>query len=117
VGGPSFVLHEHRKPQHHFDLRLEADGVLKSWALPRGLPTTPKKNRLAVQVPDHDLDHLTYTDEHKSIADIGTWQEENRNDRRFVFILHGRTGAHRYALIKTDSDWLVHLTKDQPPTS
>jgi hypothetical protein len=68
-------------------------------------------------VPDHDLDHLTYTDEHKSIADIGTWREEDRNDRRFVFILRGRTGNRRYALIKTDSDWLVHLTKDQPPTS
>ena len=117
MGGPSFVLHEHRKPQHHFDLRLEAEGVLKSWALPRGLPTSPKKNRLAVQVPDHALDHLTYTDEHKSIADIGTWHEEDRNDRRFVFILHGRTGAHRYALIKTDSDWLLHLTKDQPTAS
>ena len=35
---PAFVLHEHQKPRHHFDLRLEADGVLRSWALPRGLP-------------------------------------------------------------------------------
>jgi len=111
---PSFVLHDHRKPQPHFDLRLETDGVLRSWAVPRGLPTTSKQDRLAVAVPDHDLDHLRYTDEHKSIADIGWWTEEDRNERRFVFTLHGRTGVRRYALIKTGRDWLLHLTKTQP---
>ena len=111
---PAFVLHEHHKPQHHFDLRLEQDGVLRSWALPRGLPQTPSGNRLAVAVPDHELDHLTYTDADKSIADIGWWQEESRTDRRIVLVLHGQDGARRYALIRTDRDWLLHLTKDQP---
>jgi DNA ligase D-like protein (predicted 3'-phosphoesterase) len=112
---PSFVLHDHRKPQPHFDLRLEQDGVLKSWALPRGLPTEPAKNRLAVAVPDHALEHLTYTDENKFIADIGWWQEDDRNDKRFVFTLHGRGAPRRYALIRTDGkNWLLHLTKDQP---
>ncbi len=111
---PSFVLHEHRKPQHHFDLRLEEDGVLRSWALPRGLPEQPGDNRLAVQVPDHDLDHLTYEDADKSIADIGWWELQDRNDRRFVFTLHGRGPAGRFALIRTSSDWLLHRTKDQP---
>jgi DNA ligase D-like protein (predicted 3'-phosphoesterase) len=111
---PSFVLHDHRKPQPHFDLRLEVDGVLRSWAVPRGLPTSVQQDRLAVAVPDHALEHLTYTDEHKSIADIGWWSEDDRNDRRFIFTLHGRQGARRYALIKTNSDWLLHLTKDQP---
>ena len=38
---PAFVLHEHHKPRHHFDLRLEEDGVLRSWAVPRGLPDSP----------------------------------------------------------------------------
>lgn len=112
--GPAFVLHDHRKPQPHFDLRLETDGVLRSWALPRGLPDDPRRNRLAVAVGDHDLEHLTYTDENKFIADIGWWQEEDRNDRRFVFVLHGRSGSRRYALIQTDRDWLLHLNKDQP---
>ena len=88
----SFVLHDHRKPQPHFDLRLEEDGVLKSWALPRGLPTDPAKDRLAVAVPDHDLDHLTYTDAEKFIADIGWWHEDDRNDKRLVFILHDVEG-------------------------
>jgi len=109
-----FVLHDHRKPRPHFDLRLEEDGVLRSWAVPRGLPDDPGENRLAVAVADHDIDHLTYTDADKSVADIGTWEEHDRNDRRLVFTLHGQHGSRRYALIRTDSDWLLHLTKEQP---
>ncbi len=111
---PAFVLHDHRKPRPHFDLRLEEGGVLRSWALPRGLPTNPAGNRLAVAVPDHELDHLTYTDADKSIADIGWWEEHDRDERRIVFTLHGAAGARRYALIRTDRDWLLHLTKEQP---
>lgn len=114
-GRPSFVLHDHRRPQPHFDLRLEEAGVLRSWAVPRGLPTTPAANRLAVAVGDHDLDHLAYTDEHKLVADTGWWEEHDRTDRRLLFTLHGRHGARRYALIRTGRDWLLHLTKDQPP--
>jgi DNA polymerase Ligase (LigD) len=111
---PSFVLHDHRRPRPHFDLRLEEAGVLRSWALPRGLPTRTSGNRLAIAVPDHELEHLTYTDPDKSIADIGWWEEHDRTDHRLLFTLHGSSGTRRYALIKTDSDWLLHLTKDQP---
>jgi DNA ligase D-like protein (predicted 3'-phosphoesterase) len=114
VPRPAFVLHDHRRPRPHFDLRLEEDGVLRSWAVPRGLPTSSAQNRLAVQVGDHDLEHLRYQDEHKSIADIGWWQEVDRNERRLVFILHGNAPPVRYALIRTDQDWLLHRTKDQP---
>ena len=113
---PAFVLHDHRKPRPHFDLRLEQDGVLRSWAVPKGLPTNPAEDRLAVAVPDHDLDHLGFEDEHKSVADTGTWQEHDRDGRRFVFSLHGRVATRRYALIHTGGQqWLIHLTKDQPP--
>jgi hypothetical protein len=108
------VLHEHRKPRHHFDLRLEEAGVLRSWALPRGLPASSSKNRLAVEVDDHDLDHLTYADADKDIADIGWWEEHDRTDRRILFTLHGREASIRYALIRTETDWLMHRTKDQP---
>jgi hypothetical protein len=111
---PAFVLHEHRRPRHHFDLRLEEGGVLRSWALPKGLPTTPSADRLAIAVPDHDLDHLRYEDADKDIADIGWWQEEDRDERRMVLVLHGRSTAVRYALIRTDRDWLLHLTRSQP---
>jgi DNA ligase D-like protein (predicted 3'-phosphoesterase) len=115
---PAFVLHEHRKPRHHFDLRLEEGGVLRSWAVPRGLPMNPSDNRLAVEVDDHDLEHLTYEDADKSIADIGWWEEHDRNTRRMVFTLHGRQAAARYALIRTSRDWLLHRTKEQPePTA
>ena len=114
TGRPAFVLHEHRKPRHHFDLRLEENGVLRSWALPRGLPPDATENRLAIAVPDHDLDHLTYTDADKSIADLGWWEEHDRTERRMLFTLHGRGGPRRYALIRTGTDWLLHQTKEQP---
>jgi DNA ligase D-like protein (predicted 3'-phosphoesterase) len=115
VDRPVFVLHDHRKPRPHFDLRLEQDGVLRSWAVPRGLPTSSSQNRLAIAVPDHDLGHATYSDADKFIADTGWWEEHDSNDRRIVFTLHGQHGECRYALIRTESDWLVHLTKEQPP--
>lgn len=112
---PVFVLHEHDRPRHHFDLRLEEDGVLRSWAVPRGLPTDPAHDRLAVPVADHDLDHAGYTDEHKRIADEGWWELEDRDGRRSVLVLHGRTGSRRYALISTGRDALLHLVRRQPP--
>jgi DNA ligase D-like protein (predicted 3'-phosphoesterase) len=114
---PAFVLHEHRRPQHHFDLRLEQDGVLRSWALPKGLPSGPVHNRLAVHVDDHDLDHLTYEDADKTIADIGWWEKHDENERRLLFTLHGHRGARRYALIHTSRDWLLHETKEQPSST
>lgn len=114
---PVFVLHEHHRPTHHHDLRLEEDGVLRSWAVPKGLPDDPRRDRLAVAVADHDLDHATYEDAEKSIADTGWWELEDRTERRFVFRLHGRSGVRRYALVATggagSSDWLLHLVKDQ----
>lgn len=108
------MLHDHRKPRPHFDLRLEEDGVLRSWAVPKGLPDDPADNRLAVAVADHDLDHLSYQDRDKVIADEGTWEEHDRTDKRLLFTLHGRERARRYALIRTGQDWLLHLTKEQP---
>jgi DNA polymerase Ligase (LigD) len=116
VTRPAFVLHHHLKPQPHYDLRLEEDGVLRSWAVPRGLPTG-SQNRLAVAVPDHDLDHLTYTDPDKSIADTGWWEEVDRTERRLIFVLHGHEGATRYALIQTGENLLLRRTKEQPHAS
>jgi hypothetical protein len=111
---PAFVLHDHRRPRPHFDLRLEEDGVLRSWALPRGLPADSGHDRLAIAVPDHELDHLTYTDAEKSIADTGWWELHDRSPKRLLFTLHGRDSDRRHALIDTGRDWLLHLTKDQP---
>ena len=80
----------------------------------KGLPDDPDHDRLAIAVEDHQLDHIDFEDEHKSIADAGTWQENDRNERRLVFTLHGRDGDRKYALIHTGgTQWLLHLTKDQ----
>jgi DNA ligase D-like protein (predicted 3'-phosphoesterase) len=116
TGRPVFVLHEHDRPRHHFDLRLEEDGVLRSWAVPKGMPDDPASDRLAVAVENHGLDHATYTDEDKRIADSGWWELEDRNEKRFVFVLHGRSASVRYVLIDTGSDWLLHRVRRQPTT-
>ncbi len=68
---PVFVLHEHNRPRHHFDLRLEEEGVLRSWAVPKGLPQDNAHDRLAIPVEDHEVDHATYEDDTKRIADTG----------------------------------------------
>jgi len=111
----AFVLHDHELPRPHFDLRLEEGGVLRSWAVPKGLPPDSRTDRLAIAVEDHDLDHLTYEDDHKRVADSGTWELHDRNERRSVFTLHGRSGSVRYALISTGSGLLLHRMAAQPP--
>jgi DNA ligase D-like protein (predicted 3'-phosphoesterase) len=117
TGERRFVLHDHRRPSPHFDLRLEEDGVLRSWAVPKGLPDDSAHDRLAIAVDDHELEHAGYEDEHKTIADDGTWEELDRTERRLLFALHGRHGVRRYALIHTGgTQWLLHLTRDQRGT-
>jgi DNA ligase D-like protein (predicted 3'-phosphoesterase) len=111
---PVFVLHDHREPQPHFDLRLEEDGVLRSWAVPKGLPPDEDTLRLAVAVPDHALGHARYSDATKSIADSGWWELHDRSSRRFVFTLHGQQDSVRYALIRTKDDWLLRRVRELP---
>ena len=57
---PRFVIHEHSARRLHWDLRLEHDGVLASWAMPKGMPEEPGENRFAARTEDHPLEYLDF---------------------------------------------------------
>ncbi len=119
-----FVLHEHYASSHHFDLRLEERGVLRSWAVPKGMPTHPEQNRLAVEVEDHDLDHIDFEDHTavdarraaepgavvKSIWDRGHYEVVRASPTKLVIDMHGQRLQGRYSLFQTGgTQWMIHL--------
>jgi bifunctional non-homologous end joining protein LigD len=113
-----FVVQEHHARRLHWDLRLERDGVLKSWALPRGFPDDPSENRLAVHTEDHPLEYLTFEDEiptgeygagTMTVWDHGTYEAEKFRDDEVIVRLEGERVRARFALFRThDKDWLIH---------
>ena len=128
--GQSFVIHEHHARRLHWDFRLERDGVLVSWALPKGVPTDPKQNRLAVQTEDHPLEYGgfegsipkgQYGAGDVSIWDAGDYELDKwREGEEVIVTVHGMAdggldGPRKYALIhtggegKADAHWLMHL--------
>jgi bifunctional non-homologous end joining protein LigD len=126
--GQTFVIQEHHASRLHWDFRLEHDGVLVSWALPKGVPTEYKVNHLAVQTEDHPLEYGTFEGDipkdeygggHVDIWDAGTYELEKwRDGAEVIATLHGeKHGSHKYALIHTGGDgkaannWLIHLMK------
>lgn len=131
-GEPRFVIQEHRARRLHFDLRLERDGVLKSWAVPKGVPETSGTNHLAVQTEDHPMEYAAfegtipkgeYGAGSMTIWDAGTYATEKWRDDEIIIDVDGRPGGPlggpvRLALIRTDgqgekSSWLLHRMKDQ----
>ncbi len=138
--GRSFVIQEHHATRLHYDFRLEHEGVLVSWALPKGVPTEPKQNHLAVQTEDHPLEYGgfegtipkgQYGAGTVTIWDAGSYELEKwREGEEVIVTLHGgkdgglgaprkvaliHTGAGRGdRAAKAQQNWLIHLMKDQP---
>ncbi|MDQ1750394.1 MAG: bifunctional non-ous end joining protein LigD [Pseudonocardiales bacterium] len=120
----TFVVQEHHARALHWDFRLERNGVLVSWAVPKGLPMDPKVNHLAVQTEDHPLDYATfeggipageYGGGQVKIWDRGHYQSEKWTDREVKVVLTGQRIQGRYVLIRTNGkNWIMH--RMDPPT-
>jgi len=122
-GKGRFIVQEHHATRLHWDFRLEMDGVLKSWAIPKEPPTRPGVRRLAVQVEDHPLDYIDFEGvipegEYGAgtvhIWDHGTYTLESRKLEKIVFGLKGEKMKGRYVLLHfTDKpeNWLLFKTK------
>ncbi|UNX53795.1 ATP-dependent DNA ligase [Georgenia sp. TF02-10] len=135
---PTFVIQEHHARRWHLDFRLEHDGVLVSWALPKGVPTDPRENHLAVQTEDHPLEYGSFEGEIPAgeygggtvrIWDAGTYELRKWHEgKEVIVVLTGRPDGGlaegpgrtaRFALIHTGGrggqeprNWLIHRMAD-----
>jgi len=120
----SYVIQEHHARRLHWDLRLEKDGVLKSWAVPKQPPEQPGERRLAVMVEDHPKDYGIfegiipegeYGAGTVKIWDKGTYDQLQWTEEKIEFILHGERLKGQYELIKFkkagDNQWLLFKKK------
>lgn len=119
------MIQEHHARRLHWDLRLERDGVLVSWALPRGVPLDPSRNRLAIHTEDHPLDYFDFEGEIPAGNygagtvtrwDSGTYEAEKFRGDEVIVTLRGERVEGRYALFQTDGrNWMIHRM-DPPPS-
>jgi DNA ligase D-like protein (predicted 3'-phosphoesterase) len=128
VAAGAFVVQEHAATAHHFDLRLEVDGVMRSWAVPKGPSLDPAVKRLAVQVEDHSLSHNEFEgklgDGGVIVWDRGSYEQGGRvpwpealERGHAVFVLHGEKLRGGFALQRTGpagakAQWLLIKRKD-----
>jgi DNA ligase D-like protein (predicted 3'-phosphoesterase) len=132
VSAGAFVVQEHQATAHHYDLRLEVDGVMRSWAVPKGPSLDPAAKRLAVQVEDHGLDHNdfegTLGDGGVIVWDRGTYEQGGRvawpealERGHAVFVLHGEKLRGGFALQRTrpgaKPQWLLIKRRDDEARS
>lgn len=133
--GPRFVVQQHDATRLHWDLRLERDGALASWALPRGVPLDPRDDRPAIRTEDHPLEYLDFHGEIPAgsygagtmqIHDQGTYDPHEWTDRKVEVTLHGERIAGRYGLFPigrrrgedgaggSGEPWMIH--RMDPPS-
>jgi bifunctional non-homologous end joining protein LigD len=120
VGEPvaRFVVQEHHATSLHWDLRLERDGVLVSWAVPKGIPADPRRNHLAVHTEDHPLEYLDFAGDipagsygggGMAIWDRGTYTTQKFGDREVMVTFAGERTRGRYVLFQTGGNqWMIH---------
>ena len=123
MSNPIFVIQKHHARNLHWDFRLEMDGVLKSWAVPKEPPTKVGLKRLAVQVEDHNLGYADFEGEipegeygagKVEIWDKGTYTMIDRKPKKIVFELHGEKLKGKYTILqfgKGEKNWLFFKAK------
>jgi bifunctional non-homologous end joining protein LigD len=103
------VIQENHARSHHFDFRLERDGVLKSWAVPKGIPEGQRVKRLAVEVEDHTIEFGSFEGTipagHYGAGEIKIWDDgeceyHEWGENRIVFSLNGKRVVGKFALVR-----------------
>ena len=124
---PRFVVHEHDASHLHYDFRLEMEGVLRSWAIPKGPSMDPSEKRLAVEVEDHPLEYIDfkgiipegeYGAGRVAIWDRGTYTPLEKKEGEIKFFLEGKKLRGSFVLVKLKrskkgKDWLLIKHKDE----
>jgi bifunctional non-homologous end joining protein LigD len=125
AGGKIFVVQEHHSRRLHYDFRLERDGVLKSWAVPKGIPETPDDKRLAVETEDHPIEYAKFEGEIPKgqygagqviIWDKGTFETKVWNEKMVEVVLSGKKINGRVVLVPLkkagEKNWLMLKPRD-----
>src|SRR4051794_7242929 len=126
----TFVIQEHHATALHWDFRLERDGVLVSWAVPKGLPLDPKKNHLAVHTEDHPIEYASFSGEiphgeygggQVKMWARGTYETVKWADREVQVVLHGgpaEIDGAKFVLFQTGGkNWMMHRMSPAPSSS
>lgn len=122
----AFVVHEHHATHLHFDFRLEMDGVLASWAVPKGPSLNPHDKRLAIHVEDHALSYASFEgiipENHYGAGAVYIWDagsydlvEGSPQSGRIEFVLHGQKLKGTFVLVRMKGkhkEWLLIKSKD-----
>ena len=115
-----YCIQKHQATRLHYDLRLELDGVAKSWAVPKE-PSLNEK-RLAILVDNHDIEYMSwegtipkgqYGAGSVKIWDKGYWEPESINEKKIVAVIHGKKLKGKFTLVNfKDKNWLFFKNKE-----